>query len=195
MPINTNTSLLVGIAADSDTQYQTKKDVLLATLHKYEQHGFDWLLGVSVGSEAARLNVANMSRLISQIYDVKGMIGLVPAARAVQVGHIDTLSGWTISPDMAKVINASNFLGLDVDPYSQGVDVGAANTTLWNEVNTMWDIRQNKTVWVTQSAWSVTGKPIMNASASPGTAMRYYPETLCQASTELPIFMKVVWGP
>jgi exo-beta-1,3-glucanase (GH17 family) len=57
--INTNTPLLVGIATDSDTQYQTEKNVLLATLHKYEQHGFDWLLGVSVGSEDAHLNVAS----------------------------------------------------------------------------------------------------------------------------------------
>jgi glucan endo-1,3-beta-D-glucosidase len=87
------------------------------------------------------------------------------------------------------VIGASDFLGLDADLYSQGVNFVAANTTVWQQVNTMWAISQNKSVWVTQSAWPVAGPTIVDASVGTGTAQAYYKETLYQASTKLNNFM------
>ena len=106
--IATNTSLLVGVWAEPSAIYSAEKDALFKTL---QQHGYDWLLGVNVGFEDAYLDVANMSQLRIQIFDVKGMIGSVPGASSVKVGHIDDLKGWTQSGDMSGVIDACDSLG------------------------------------------------------------------------------------
>ena len=181
-----NISLLVGVVAEPDDVYNAEKVALTSTLKEHEKDGFDWLMGVNVGLEDEVFNSANISHLVAQIFDVRGMIeDSVPAAKSTLVGHVDSLQGWNGSTDVSGVINACDFLGLDFDPYLENGNTETSNATFWSAVNTMWTIGQNKPVWVTQSAWPVTGL----ANAGREIAQTYYDETWCRASTEVNIFM------
>ena len=183
--LKSNVTLLAGVVAEPEATFDDEKAALLTTLNNSSGDGFDWLLGVSVGLEDAQANAANMSHLIAQIWDVRGMINPKNRSDTILVGHIDNLTGWNNTADAGNVILASDFLGLDFEPYLEDGDTGAANTNFWSAIATMQNIRQGKPLWVTQSAWPVSG--LANASAE--IAEMYYNETLCQAYTEFPTFM------
>jgi hypothetical protein len=69
--IKTGMSLLVGIWTEDNTHYEAEKQALLTAI---QQHGSDWILAVSVGSEDLYRGDTDASTLASQLNDVRGML-------------------------------------------------------------------------------------------------------------------------
>lgn len=84
--IDTDTKLLVGIWTEDSTHYEAEKQALVEAI---QQHGSDWILAVSVGSEDLYRGDTDANALASQIYDVRGMLGSLGAG-SKSVGHVDT---------------------------------------------------------------------------------------------------------
>jgi exo-beta-1,3-glucanase (GH17 family) len=81
--ISTNTKILVGVWTEDATHFQAEKDALEAAI---KQHGSDWILAVSVGSEDLYRGDTDANTLANQIYDVRGMIH---QWNNKKVGHVD----------------------------------------------------------------------------------------------------------
>ena len=78
----TGMQILVGVWTEDDTHFNNEKQALLTAI---QQHGSDWIIAVSVGSEDLYRGDTNPAKLASQINDVRGMIRSVGANQ--EVGH------------------------------------------------------------------------------------------------------------
>ncbi|KAL9041206.1 MAG: hypothetical protein Q9214_004188, partial [Letrouitia sp. 1 TL-2023] len=97
--IATGITLLVGVWTEDDAHFESEKTALLAAI---QEHGTDWLIAVSVGSEDLYRGDTDAFTLSKKIGDVKGMMcGL--GACDVGVGHVDTWTAW-VDPKNFDVI-------------------------------------------------------------------------------------------
>ena len=183
--LNTGITLLVGIWTEDSTHYEAEKQALLEAI---QQHGKDWILAVSVGSEDLYRGDTDANTLASQINDVRGMLwGL--GASDKSVGHVDTWTAWVDGANTA-VIEAVDWLGNDAYPYFQGVgiDNGAASDAYWTAVNNVRAVAQGKDVWTTETGQPTTGPTVGNAVPSVDSLQTYWWQVSCASFNSLNYF-------
>ncbi len=184
--IATGGTILAGVWTENAEHYDAEKQALLAAV---TQHGFGWLVAVSVGSEDLYRNDTTASVLAQQIYDVRGMLSTVAgwSTAGIQVGHVDTWTMW-VRPENNVVITACDFVGTDGYPYFQnteanGIDV--AYNLFWDSVqavrNTVNGVKSGTWVWVTESGWPVSGPTENLAVPSVANAQQYWSTVACSA--------------
>lgn len=89
--VATGIQILVGIWTEDWDHYNTEKGALIEAIN---EHGTDWIVAVSVGSEDLYRNETDPATLAYQIYDVQGMLSGM-GYDSIQVGHTDTYNAWT----------------------------------------------------------------------------------------------------
>lgn len=183
--IKTETKLLVGIWTEDVTHYDAEKQALLQAV---QEHGKDWILAVSVGSEDLYRNDTTAQTLASQVNDVRGMLWSVGASDK-SIGHVDTWTAWVDSANTA-VIDAVDWLGDDLYPYWQGIgtDNGAANNAYREAVNRVRAISQGKEVWTTETGQPISGKTLGNSVPSVESAQIYWWQVTCASIKEMNFF-------
>jgi glucan endo-1,3-beta-D-glucosidase len=187
--ISTDTKLLAGVSL---ANFNNEKGALLAAVKKY---GFDWMVGVSVGSEDLYRGTVSPATLAEMIYDVRGMLSEVSGySNKVRVGHVDTTNAWTNASNSA-VIRACNFVGTDIYPYFQTLqnnDISNAETLFWNGVKQVRDAVSKAgggaSVWVTETGWPVNGPTKGNAVPGTDNAETYWKGVACDAFGSLNAF-------
>ena len=142
--ISTGTKILVGVWTEDDAHFQAEKDALEAAIN---QHGSDWILAVTVGSEDLYRGDTSASKLAGQIYDVRGMIH---QWNNKQVGHVDTWTAWVDGANSA-VVTACDFIGMDGYPYFQNSAIANAPSVFWDSVTATKNAAQGKPVWITET--------------------------------------------
>jgi exo-beta-1,3-glucanase (GH17 family) len=183
--IRTGTQLLVGVWTENSAHYEAEKQALLEAI---QQHGSDWILAVSVGSEDLYRGDTNANTLASQINDVRGMLwGL--GASSKSVGHVDTWTAWVDGANTA-VIQAVDWIGNDAYPYYQGVgiDNGAASDAYWKAVNDVRAVAQGKDVWTTETGWPISGDAIGAGVPSVQALQTYWWQVSCASFSSLNYF-------
>lgn len=118
--LNTGTELLVGVWTEDSAHYTAEKNALEAAI---KQHGHDWILAISVGSEDLYRGDTSASALAQQIYDVRGMVRAMGVT--AEVGHVDTWTAW-VNGANDQVTKACDFVGMDGYPYWQGASIDDA---------------------------------------------------------------------
>lgn len=183
--IKTGMTILVGVWTEDNTHYEAEKQALLTAI---QQHGSDWILAVSVGSEDLYRGDTDASTLASQINDVRGMLWALGAG-SKQVGHVDTWTAWVDSANTA-VIEASDFLGNDAYAYFEGdsIDNGAASDAYWAAVERVRNVSQGKWVWTTETGWPQSGATIGNAVPSVNALQTFWWQVACSSFDSLHFF-------
>ncbi|KAF2218208.1 putative glucan endo-1,3-beta-glucosidase eglC [Elsinoe ampelina] len=185
----TQTYILAGVWATDAGHFDAEKQALLAAI---QQHGYGWLIGVSVGSEdlyRAQYQGTNEIQpweLAQKIYDVRGMlttVGIGPDQN-IPVGHVDTWTSW-VDGRNEDVIKACDFVGHDGYPYWQDTAVQDAPAVFWDAVNKVRDVvnrvKPGTWVWITETGWAVSGQTNGAAVASVDNLQRYWKEVACVA--------------
>ncbi len=103
-----NAGLLVGVWATDNAHYEAEKAALLQAI---QQHGTQWIIAVSVGSEDLYRGDTSAANLASQIREVKSLL-CERGACGTEVGHVDTWTAW-VDPKNEDVIRACDFVGHD----------------------------------------------------------------------------------
>lgn len=183
--IKTGTKLLVGVWTEDDSHFDAEKQALMQAV---QQHGKDWILAVSVGSEDLYRQEASPDVMAQKIYDVRGLLGSIGAGDK-RVGHVDTWTAW-VDPANQAVINAVDWLGNDAYAYWEGasIDNGAANGAYWAAMNQVRAVSQGKDVWLTETGWPVTGPPVGNAVPSVGALQTFWWQVACTSVKEMNFF-------
>jgi len=177
--IATNTKLLVGIWTEDATHYNNEKQALLAVS---KAHGVAWIAGISVGSEDLYRKDTTASALVSQIYDVRGMMTTVPGGSTIKIGHVDTWTAWVDGANTA-VIKACDWIGTDGYPYWQGDAESQGYNVFIQSVNNVKTAVANAgskaPVYVTETGWPITGPSDGSGVPSKAAASDYYQKTAC----------------
>lgn len=183
--IKTGTKLLVGVWTEDEAHYNAEKQALLQAV---QQHGKDWILAVSVGSEDLYRKETTAQTLAGQINDVRGMMWSIGASDK-SIGHVDTWTAWVDSANTA-VIDAVDWLGNDLYPYWQGIgtDNGAANNAYWEAVNNVRAVSQGKDVWTTETGQPISGSSVGNAVPSIESSQTYWWQIACASIKEMNFF-------
>jgi len=175
----TGIQILVGVWTEDDTHFNNEKQALLTAI---QQHGSDWIIAVSVGSEDLYRGNTSPEKLASQINDVRGMIRSVGANQ--EVGHVDTWTAWVNSTNNA-VIKASDFVGMDGYPYFQGAAIQDGANVFWQSVQATRDavdsVKPGTWVWITETGWPVSGATDGSAVPSTSNAQAYWTNVACAA--------------
>lgn len=176
--------ILVGLD-DDDDNFSNEKGALLSAI---ADHGWDWIVAISVGSESLYRGDITASDLTGKIQDVRGMLEALSGypSGGIEVGHVDTTNAWYDDSNDA-VIRACDFIGVDVYPYFQSED----NNAISNAGNLFKDaVSQSKSavaaaggtasVWITETGWPVNGAQNGNAVAGVSNAASYFQQVACQ---------------
>jgi exo-beta-1,3-glucanase (GH17 family) len=178
--IATKTRLLVGVWTQDDNHYEAEKAALLSVI---KQHGHDWMLAVSVGSEDLYRKEVPASAIARKIYDVRGMLSTVNA-QSIKVGHVDTWTAWVDGAN-SEVIKACDFIGTDGYPYYQDSSIDNAYNVFWESVQTVKDVvarvAPGKPIWITESGWPQSGATLGAAVPSKANAQQYWSSVACSA--------------
>lgn len=183
--IRTGTTLLVGVWTQNDAHFEAEKQALLQAI---QQHGSDWILSVSVGSEDLYREETDASTLAAQINDVRGMLwGL--GASGISVGHVDTWTAW-VDPANKAVIDAVDWLGNDAYPYWEGVSIenGASSNAYWAAVEKVRAVSQGKEVWTTETGHPITGDTVGNSVPSIDNLQTFWWQVSCSSFSSLNYF-------
>ncbi|TVY33757.1 putative glucan endo-1,3-beta-glucosidase [Lachnellula occidentalis] len=183
--IATGGQILVGVWTEDTAHYDAEKAALLAAV---QQHGFGWIVAVSVGSEDLYRGDTTASTLAGQINDVRSMLSTVSGyTTAIQVGHVDTWTAWVDSANTAVIV-ASDFIGSDAYPYFQnteanGIDVGY--NLFFDSVQAVKDVvnsaHPGAWVWITETGWPTSGATMNQAVPSVANAQQYWKTVACTA--------------
>lgn len=183
----TGTKLLVGVWTEDGNHFGAEKAALQAAI---QQHGHEWIVAVSVGSEDLYRKETSASTLAGQIYDVRGMLGALGAG-GVQVGHVDTWTAWVDSAN-AAVIQACDFVGTDGYPYWQGAAVADGYNVFWESVQRVRDVvnsvKPGTWVWITETGWPVAGSNFGNSVPSRDNAQMFWKSVACAAFAQAHTF-------
>ncbi|KAH8666038.1 glycoside hydrolase family 17 protein [Tricladium varicosporioides] len=183
--IATGGQILAGVWTEDNAHFEREKAALLAAV---QQHGFGWMVAVTVGSEDLYRGDTNANTLAQQIYDVRGMLSTVPGySTNVQVGHVDTWTAWVKSENNA-VITACDFVGTDGYPYFQSTQsnpIDQGYNLFWDSVqnvrNVVNAVKPGAWVWVTETGWPTTGPTENQAVPSVANAQLYWKLVACSA--------------
>jgi exo-beta-1,3-glucanase (GH17 family) len=183
----TGTKLLVGVWTEDGNHFAAEKAALQAAI---QQHGHEWIVAVSVGSEDLYRKETSASTLAGQIYDVRGMLGALGAG-GVQVGHVDTWTAWVDGAN-AAVIQACDFVGTDGYPYWQGAAVADGYNVFWESVQRVRDVvntvKPGTWVWITETGWPVAGSNFGNSVPSRDNAQMFWKSVACAAFAQAHTF-------
>ncbi|KAI7213419.1 glycoside hydrolase [Hortaea werneckii] len=184
--VNTGTQILVGVWTEDNAHFQREKDALEAAIN---QHGSDWIIAISVGSEDLYRGDTDANTLAQQIYDVRGMVRAMGVNQ--EVGHVDTWTAWVDDANKA-VITASDFIGLDGYPYFQSSSIEDAYNVFWDSVtatrNQVNEVSPGKWVWVTETGWPVSGDNYGAGVPSVQNAQKYWRSVACSAFESIHVF-------
>ena len=184
--LSTGTQILVGVWTEDWAHYDAEKNALEAAIN---QHGSDWIIAISVGSEDLYRGDTTASTLAQQIYDVRGMVRAMGVNK--EVGHVDTWNAWTNDANR-DVITAADFIGLDGYPYFESASIDNAYNTFWDAVTRTRDqvnaVSPGKWVWVTETGWPVSGDNYGAAVPSVQNAQKFWRSVACDAFTKIHIF-------
>ncbi|KAH7333129.1 glycoside hydrolase superfamily [Rhexocercosporidium sp. MPI-PUGE-AT-0058] len=199
--ISTQTQILVGIDIHH-ANYAAEKGALLRAINTY---GWEWMLGVSIGSEDLYRGTISPSDLAAKIYDVRGMLMKTPGyTNDVRVGHVDTTNAWFNASNSA-VVRACDFVGADIYPYFQTKQ----NNSIANAEKLFWEgVEQVKTavgkasvgrkagapsVWVTETGWPVNGATKGLAVPSIQNAKTYWKGVACSTFAKTGKGLNTFW--
>ena len=178
--LSTGTKLLVGVWTENGAHYEAEKQALLAAIR---QHGHDWIISVSVGSEDLYRKETSAATLAGQINDVRRQLATVGAA-GLQVGHVDTWTAW-VDPANEAVIRACDFVGTDGYPYFQNANIRDGYNVFWQSVQATRDVvnrvKPGTWVWITETGWPVSGANFGAAVPSVQNAQAYWKSVACSA--------------
>ena len=189
--IATGTTILAGVWATNDVHFNAEKQALLAAI---QQHGHDWILGVSVGSEDLYRGDTNAQALANQVNDVRGMISSVGAGSA-PVGHVDTWTAW-VRPENEVLIRASDFVATDGYPYFQDSAIEDSPNVFWKSVDDVRAVvnrvKPGTPVWIGETGSPVSGASRGAAVPSVDNAQRYWKAVACRAFGEVDTFWYIL---
>ncbi|CAK4033790.1 glycoside hydrolase family 17 [Lecanosticta acicola] len=184
--IATGTQILVGVWTEDSAHYTAEKNALEAAIN---EHGYDWILAISVGSEDLYRGDTSAATLAQQIYDVRGMVRQWGVE--AEVGHVDTWTAWVDAANDA-VIEACDFVGMDGYPYWQDVAIENAYDTFFasyqNTLDHVQSVKAGTWVWVTETSWPVSGAAQGAAIASVDNARTYWRSVACQLFKQAHVF-------
>ncbi|EME45823.1 glycoside hydrolase family 17 protein [Dothistroma septosporum NZE10] len=187
--LSTGTKILVGVWTEDSAHYTAEKNALEAAIN---EHGSDWILAVSVGSEDLYRGDTTASALATQIYDVRGMVH--QWAPDVEVGHVDTWTAWVDSAN-DEVITACDFVGFDGYPYWQDVSIDDAYSVFFeayqNTLDHVNSVKSGTWVWITETGWPSSGATQGAAVASVKNAQKFWRSVACQLFKQSHVFWYV----
>ena len=171
----TGTKLLVGVWTQDAAHFESEKQALLEAV---QQHGSDWMLAVSVGSEDLYREETDANYLAQQIWDVRGMLWSVGASPAI--GHVDTWTAW-VDPKNAPVIEACDFLGNDAYSYFEGKSIanGDAKNAYYEAHDKVVAVSKGKEVWTTETGWPISGATVGAAVPSVQNLQSFWWDVAC----------------
>lgn len=190
--ISAGTLILVGIK-DDDSVFEQEKGALIDAI---AAHGFDWMVGISVGSESLYRGAITPDSLAWKVNDVRSMVRGLPGygGQRIQVGHVDTTNAW-FDLGNAAVHRACDFIGVDVYPYFQSDQdnhISNAGNLFWGAIaeaqKAVADAGSDASVWVTETGWPVNGNAIGNAVPSVQNAATYFNQVACTAFGKMNTF-------
>lgn len=188
----TGMQILVGLD-DRDNAFSEEKGALLSALSRY---GWNWLVGVSVGSESLYRGTTNAEDLAVKIRDVRGMLKRLPGypGPAVEVGHVDTTNAW-FNTASKPVMIACDFIGVDIYPYFQTESNNHIDNAGQLFDNAIAQARKSvaaagshASVWVTETGWPVTGDALGSAVPGVENAASYFQQVACQSFGKVSTF-------
>lgn len=189
--IATGTTIFVGVWATNEVHFNAEKQALLAAV---QQHGHDWILGVSVGSEDLYRQDQSVQALVTQVYDVRGMLWSVGAG-SVPVGHVDTWTVW-VKAENEVLVRACDFVATDGYPYFQGSAIENAAEVFWKSVDDVRAVvnrvKPGTPVWIGETGSPVSGSGLGAAVASVANAQTYWKSVACRAFREVDIFWYIL---
>ncbi|KAI4157537.1 MAG: hypothetical protein LQ342_008205 [Letrouitia transgressa] len=193
--LDTNTTLLLGLwaSAGGDT-FGNELAALRSAIETYKQPFVDLVVGVSVGSEDLYRISERGKKDMKPGADTDTIVGYISRARAVLteaggglakgvgVGHADTWGVWRDAPDVEKVVEAVDWVGMNTFPYWQAGDENApANgRSLFDEAySATKKAAGKKEVWVTETGFPVTGNRSGQAVPGREAAESYWKDVGC----------------
>lgn len=173
--IRTGTKLLVGVWTQDAAHFEAEKQALLQAV---QQHGNDWILAVSVGSEDLYREETDPNQLAQQIWDVRGMLWSVGASPTI--GHVDTWTAW-VDAKNSPVIDAVDWLGNDAYSYFEGksIDNGDAKNAYYAAHDKVVAVAEGKEVWTTETGWPVKGANNGAAVPSVDNLQKFWWDVAC----------------
>ncbi|KAL9607966.1 MAG: hypothetical protein Q9167_007163, partial [Letrouitia subvulpina] len=181
--LDTNTTLLLGLWASAGGDiFGNELAALRSAIETYKQPFVDLVVGVSVGSEDLYRVSERGKKDMKPGADADTVVGYISRtrdmlteaggglAKGVRVGHADTWGVWRDAPNVEKVIEAVDWVGMNTFPYWQAGDENApANgRSLFNEAySATKKAAGKKEVWVTETGFPVTGN--RSGQAIPGS--------------------------
>ncbi len=106
--LGSGTTLLVGVWTEDAAHYEAEKQALVQAI---KQHGTNWIIAVSLGSEDLYRGDTDAATLARQINDVRTTLCGLGACN-IEVGHVDTWTAW-VDPKNEAVIKACDYVGHD----------------------------------------------------------------------------------
>ncbi|KAL8700838.1 MAG: hypothetical protein Q9201_005231 [Fulgogasparrea decipioides] len=194
--IATRTSLLLGLSCSAgDLAFENETIALTAAIQAYGQPFVDLIAGISVGSEdlyrtspVGILNHSppgdNVPNIVKYINQTRTVIKNTSSgiAKGKPVGHVDTWQMWGNAPNIASVIAAVDFVGMDAYPYWQSNDTNTANNgqELFEQAyQATLAAAGGKPVWVTETGWPLNGSTFGQAVPNVANAEWYWYEVGC----------------
>lgn len=161
---------------------------LKSAISKYGSEFTSLVIGIAVGSEDLYYDSTSdggiigsgpdaLVNSIAQVRDAVKGTGL----KDTPIGHVDTAGSWTNSSNSA-VIDASDFIGVIIYPFSQTSDdnsIENAKSLFQTAFDKTSNVAGKKEVWVTETGWPVSGDTSNDAIASTRNAKTYWDEVGC----------------
>lgn len=171
----TGTKLLVGVWTQDAAHFESEKQALLQAV---QQHGQDWIVAVSVGSEDLYREETDPNYLAQQIWDVRGMLWSVGASPTI--GHVDTWTAW-VDPANKPVIDAVDWIGNDAYSYFEGksIDNGDAKDAYYAAHDKVVAVANGKEVWTTETGWPISGDTFGAAVPSVQNLQKFWWDVAC----------------
>ncbi|KAL9003604.1 MAG: hypothetical protein Q9188_003538 [Gyalolechia gomerana] len=181
--IASGTTLLLGVWTEDNAHYQAEKQALAQAI---KQHGTDWIIAVSVGSEDLYRGDTDAAILAHQINEVRDLLcGL--GACGIEVGHVDTWTAW-VDPKNEDAIRACDFVGHDGYPYFEGSSIEQGYNVYSQALTKTRDVvnrvKSGAWVWITETGWPASGAKLDLAIPSIDNAEAYWSSVACQAFQE-----------
>jgi glucan endo-1,3-beta-D-glucosidase len=188
----TNTSLLLGIWCSGTDTITNELSALQAAITKHGQRFADLVVGISVGSEdlyrVSESGIKNAAGIGAGPNTIVRFINQTRSALATTalsgkpVGHVDSWSAWANESNSA-VVDAADFIGTDLYPYYEKDltnTIDNAKTIFDTLLKNVTDSAGNKSVWLTETGWPVSGPNFGSAVPSVDNARAYWERVGCQ---------------
>jgi exo-beta-1,3-glucanase (GH17 family) len=147
---------------DNTRRFQIEKVALDRAL---QINGCGNIIAISVGNEDLYMNrskeetgmvrvpLMSVNLLIDQVNEISALLDSHGCCH-VPVTHTDTYGDWT-KPEAVALVQAVDFLTVNIFPYWGGVSIDNANATLWEQMDITRDYaaKFGKEVWLGENGW------------------------------------------